>query len=71
MKPILKPPGTKHLKLQCDIVLSTFAFKSNMHHYILVKRNTMLTKEIHAWVDKHDNDKENKEKAGPTLNPKP
>jgi hypothetical protein len=42
-----------------------------MHHYILVKRNTMLTKEIHAWVDKHDNDKENKEKAGPTLNPKP
>jgi len=31
----------------------------------LVKRNTMLTKEIHAWVDKHDNDKENKEKAGP------
>jgi len=33
MKPILKPPGTKHLKLKSDIVLSTFAFKFNLRRY--------------------------------------
>jgi len=34
MKPKLKPPGTERLKLKCDILLSTSAFKSNSHHYI-------------------------------------
>jgi len=33
MEPILKPPGSKHLKLKCDIVLSTFAFKINLRRY--------------------------------------
>jgi hypothetical protein len=32
MKPMLKPPGTKHLKLECDILHKTFAFKSNLRH---------------------------------------
>jgi len=32
IKPMLKPPGTQHLKLKCDIVLSTFAFNFNLHH---------------------------------------
>ena len=27
IKPQLKPPGTKRLKLKCDILLSTFAFR--------------------------------------------
>jgi len=36
MKPMLKPPGTKHLKLKCDILLSTFAFKSNLRRYTAV-----------------------------------
>jgi hypothetical protein len=30
IRPKLKPPGTKHLKLECDEVLSTFAFNSNL-----------------------------------------
>ena len=30
---MLKPPGSKHLKLKCDIVLSTFAFKFNLRRY--------------------------------------
>jgi len=30
MKPKLKPPGPKRLKLMCDILLSTFAFKFNL-----------------------------------------
>jgi hypothetical protein len=35
MKPILKPPGTKHLKLKCDALLSTFAFEFNLRRYIM------------------------------------
>ena len=30
IRPMLKPPGTKHLKLKCDMLLSTFAFKFNL-----------------------------------------
>ena len=36
MKPKLKPPGTKRLKLKCDVLLSNFAFKFNLRHYIPV-----------------------------------
>jgi len=30
MKPMLKPPGTKHLKLKYDVRLSSFAFEFNL-----------------------------------------
>jgi hypothetical protein len=33
VKPKLKPPGTKHLKLKCDMLLSTSAFKFNVCRY--------------------------------------
>jgi len=33
MRPKLKPPGTKCLKLKCDILLSTSAFKINSRCY--------------------------------------
>jgi len=33
MKPTLKPSGTKHLTLKCDIPLSNFAFKCNLRRY--------------------------------------
>jgi len=39
IKPKLKPPGTKRLKLNCDILLSTCALKSNMRHYSKVERS--------------------------------
>ena len=32
-KPALKAPGTKRLKLKCDILLSTSAFKTNLRRY--------------------------------------
>ena len=35
MKPKLKPPGTKCLKLECDILLSTSAFKFNLCRYTM------------------------------------
>ena len=33
IKPMLKPPGTKQLKLQCDTLLPIFAFKFNLRNY--------------------------------------
>jgi len=33
IKPKLKPPGTTLLKLNCDILLSTYAFKFNLRRY--------------------------------------
>jgi hypothetical protein len=35
MKPALKAPGTDHLKLNCDELLSSFAFKFNLRRYML------------------------------------
>jgi hypothetical protein len=34
MKPMLKAPGTKRLKLQYDETLSNFAFQFSLRHYI-------------------------------------
>ena len=34
IKPKLKPPGTKRLKLKYDILLSTSAFKFNLRRFI-------------------------------------
>jgi hypothetical protein len=36
MNPKLKPPGTKRLKLNWDILLSTSAFKFNLRRYTVV-----------------------------------
>ena len=33
IKPTLKPTGNKRLKLQCDILLSTSAFRFNLRRY--------------------------------------
>ena len=33
IKPTLKAPGTKRLKLQYDVLLSSFLFKFNLRHY--------------------------------------
>jgi hypothetical protein len=34
MTTMLKPPGTKHLKLKFDILLSTSAFRINLRCYM-------------------------------------
>ena len=33
IKPTLKQTGTKHLKVKCDKLLSSFAFKFNLRRY--------------------------------------
>jgi hypothetical protein len=40
MKPKLKPPGTKRLKLRCDILLLTSAFNFNLRRYTEAKNLT-------------------------------
>jgi len=38
IKPKLKPPGCKLLKLKCDVLLSNFAFKFNLRRYNLIAK---------------------------------
>ena len=51
IKPTLKAPGTKLLKLKCDKPLSNFAFKINLRRY------TMGPVSMHGpfdeWVNKY------------------
>jgi len=42
MRPMVKPSGTKHLKLKCDILLSTFALKFNLRRYSQVDTIKLL-----------------------------
>ena len=45
MKPIeatLKAPGIKRLKLELDVLISSFAFKFNLRRYTLVTLPTLL-----------------------------
>jgi hypothetical protein len=35
IKPTLKPPGCKRLKLKCDLLLSNFAFKISLRRYAM------------------------------------
>ena len=41
IKPMLKPPGTRHLKLKCDELLSSFALKFHVRCFTLVFANAM------------------------------
>jgi len=36
IKPKLKPPGTKRVKLESDVLLSNIAFKLHLRHYTKV-----------------------------------
>jgi len=47
MKPKLKPPGAKRLKLKCDVLLSTSAFKCNLRRYNVVGVNHAATGNAH------------------------
>ena len=41
IKPKLKPPGTKRLKLNCDVLLSTSAFKFKLRRYTMAMARTV------------------------------
>ena len=48
IKPTLKAPGTKRLKLKNDVPLSNFAFKFNLRRYNK-RDNARLPQHNHAW----------------------
>ena len=57
MKPKLKPPGTKRLKLKCDILLSTSALKFNLRRHSKVKPwgckdDRQLQQGVHYYLQK-------------------
>jgi len=59
MKPMLKPSATKRLKLKCDIMLSTSAFKFNLRRYNQAQQlatelralGSITSKQLSAWFD--------------------
>ena len=51
IKPKLKPPGTKRLKLKNDEPLSNFALKFNLRRYS--KANDDEVEEAHVLVERH------------------
>jgi len=52
MKTKLKPPGIKHLKLKCDILLSPSAFRFNLRRYNSDLNLYGIHPALHAWVDR-------------------
>jgi len=55
IKPKLKPPGIKRLKLNCDMLLSTSAFRINLRRYSAVVRvgRDMNTQDVSNTVHAH------------------
>jgi len=48
IKPTLKPPGTKRLKLECDGLLSNFGFKFSSRRYTMAARCKVIADEVQA-----------------------
>jgi hypothetical protein len=51
MRPKLKPPGTKRLKLNCAVLLSTSTFKFSLRRYI--KRGDLVIIQGVTGTDAH------------------
>jgi len=63
IKPKLKLPGTKRLKLKCDEALSNFAFKIKLHRYIKEQIRARLDDHV-AW------ERANPNKTDVLMNPR-
>jgi hypothetical protein len=50
MKPKLKPPGTKGLKLKCDTMLSTSVFNFNLRRYTMVVKSHDVPRDVLTGV---------------------
>jgi tRNA-dihydrouridine synthase 1 len=48
MEPMLKAPGSERLKLKCDVLLLSFAFKFNLRRYSMVKGH--IHKMMGPWM---------------------
>ena len=76
IKPTLKAPGTKRLKLKCDILLSTSAFKFNLRRYTEQAASAVVTANgrvptggsvplVIRFADSHGKARRATSKAGP------
>ena len=50
IKPKLKPPGTKRLKLGYEELISNFAFKFNLRHYTMGFNRVHITQQVESSV---------------------
>ena len=50
IKPTLKAPGSKRLKLECDILPSCFAFKINLRRYSMAKHGYLSEKQAGSFA---------------------
>jgi hypothetical protein len=81
MKPRLKAPGSKRLKLKCDILLSTSAFKFNLRRYsmgslffMMLYLTLMSLSSLPVWREDRLlflRERANRVYGRETLNPKP
>ena len=53
INPTLKAPGTKRLKLKCDTLLSTFAFKFHLRRYIEAKFEHIFLERLYQQGQAH------------------
>ena len=68
IKPTLKPPGTKRLKLKCDELRSSFGFKFNVRRYALGAGNHYAEIQVVDEIfDKHAADKMGIERVGQVM----
>ena len=51
IKPTLKAPGLKRLKLKCDKLLSTFALKFNLLRYSEAVETANLAETIGSYIE--------------------
>ena len=49
MKPMLNAPGTQRLRLTCDELLSSFAFKFNLRRHTPVRRALLAVFALHGF----------------------
>jgi hypothetical protein len=70
IKPTLKAPGTKRLKLEYDVLLSNFAFRFNMRRYskgLKMLINRQLGEGWNHWKNLLEQKRGNEDKVGPCM----
>jgi len=54
VEPMLKAPGTEHLKLKCAILLLTFAFKINLRRYNQELEHPSITSVLTSFKEAYE-----------------
>jgi hypothetical protein len=65
LKPVLKAPGVKRLKLNYDEVVTSSAFKFNLRRYIMVVVAVVVAVEVGGWTGSRYRRRGNRRGRGP------